>query len=63
MNERDMQIAEETRLREDAQHWATRLKEARDAGKTDVDDIETRYRQAVRAHDGFASGFDHGDDE
>ena len=59
-----MQIAEETRLRERAQHWAAELMKAQDTGAPDAEAIEAEYKRAVREHDQFLSGFDsNGGDE
>lgn len=58
-----MKIAEETRLRERAQHWAAELMKAQDIGAPDAEAIEAQYKAAVREHDQFLSGFDNGGDE
>jgi ferric-dicitrate binding protein FerR (iron transport regulator) len=61
-DERAERIAEETRLRERAQHWAAELTKAQDAGE-DAEALQAHYKQAVKEHDAFLSGFDSGEAE
>jgi hypothetical protein len=62
-DERAERIAEETRLRERAQHWAAELTKAQDVGNPEAPTIEAHYKQAVKEHDAFLSGFDSGEAE
>lgn len=63
MNERAERIAEETRLRDEAQKWAGRLKEARENADVDEFDIEAEFQRASRAYETFLSGFDSGEED
>lgn len=62
-DERAERIAEETRLRERAQHWAAELMKARDIGSPDAAVIEASHKEAVKTYEAFISGFDNGEAE
>lgn len=62
-NDQEDRVAEETRLRERAQHWAAELMKANDSNSPDAAAVAEAHRDATKAYEQFMSGLDNGEVE